>query len=63
MDVLCTDKTGTLTQDKIILQSYYDASGKDNEVVIDACMNSGFQSGMSNAIDQSIVDPIQRSII
>lgn len=57
MDVLCTDKTGTLTQDKIILQSYYDASGKeDNEVVIDACMNSGFQSGMSNAIDQSIVD-------
>lgn len=52
MDVLCTDKTGTLTQDKIILEHYLDAQGKESSTVLTyAWLNSSSQSGAKNLID------------
>lgn len=56
MDVLCTDKTGTLTQDKIILEHYTDIHGhNDHEVLQLAWLNSSFQSGMKNLMDKAII--------
>ncbi|MBU3895115.1 magnesium-translocating P-type ATPase [Serratia rubidaea] len=56
MDVLCTDKTGTLTQDRIILEHHLDASGaSDSQVLHLAWLNSFHQSGMKNLMDQAIV--------
>ncbi len=56
MDVLCTDKTGTLTQDKIILEHYTDINGhNDHEVLQLAWLNSSYQSGMKNLMDKAIV--------
>jgi P-type Mg2+ transporter len=56
MDVLCTDKTGTLTQDKIILEHHLDASGtRRNEVLHLAWLNSYHQSGMKNLMDQAVI--------
>ncbi|MDH6259087.1 HAD-IC family P-type ATPase [Bradyrhizobium sp. BR13661] len=49
MDVLCTDKTGTLTQDRIILKRHIDISGRDSDEVLEyAFLNSHFQSGLSH---------------
>ncbi|PRE09209.1 magnesium-translocating P-type ATPase [Burkholderia multivorans] len=56
MDVLCTDKTGTLTQDRIILEHHLDASGYRNEDVLRlGWLNSFHQSGQKNLIDAAIV--------
>ncbi|MFK4064134.1 magnesium-translocating P-type ATPase [Brucella anthropi] len=56
MDVLCTDKTGTLTQDKIILEHHIDVSGKlDDNVLRLAWINSHHQSGVKNLMDQAVV--------
>jgi len=56
MDVLCTDKTGTLTQDHIILEHHVDASGKRDESVLAlAWLNSHHQSGIRNLMDQAVV--------
>ncbi|MGO2155678.1 MAG: magnesium-translocating P-type ATPase, partial [Serratia proteamaculans] len=56
MDVLCTDKTGTLTQDRIILEHHLDVSGvRDNEVLHLAWLNSFHQSGMKNLMDQAVI--------
>src|SRR5476649_2094995 len=56
MAVLCTDKTGTLTQDKIILEHHVDISGKRNDSVLAlAWLNSHHQSGMKNLMDQAVV--------
>lgn len=55
IDILCTDKTGTLTQDKTILEKYFDASGKENETILKyAYANSYYQTGLSNIIDKAI---------
>ena len=57
MDVLCTDKTGTLTQDKIILEHHYDVHGrKDDQILSLAWLNSFHQSGMKNLMDIAIVE-------
>ncbi|MDN7671182.1 magnesium-translocating P-type ATPase [Burkholderia oklahomensis] len=57
MDVLCTDKTGTLTQDKIILEHHLDVSGRKNEDVLRlGWLNSFHQSGQKNLIDIAIVN-------
>lgn len=57
MDVLCTDKTGTITQDNIILERYMDVSGNDDmRVLRHAYLNSYFQSGLKNLIDLAIID-------
>ncbi|WP_392553366.1 magnesium-translocating P-type ATPase [Orbus wheelerorum] len=56
MDVLCTDKTGTLTQDKIILEQHLDIFGQiDPSVLKLAWVNSYYQSGMKNLMDKAII--------
>jgi P-type Mg2+ transporter len=56
MDVLCTDKTGTLTQDKIILEHHVNAFGqRDDQVLSLAWLNSHHQSGMKNLMDQAVL--------
>ncbi|MGC6371966.1 magnesium-translocating P-type ATPase [Pseudomonas sp. S2.OTC.A_B10] len=56
MDILCTDKTGTLTQDKIILEHHVNAFGnRDDSVLTLAWLNSHHQSGMKNLMDQAVV--------
>lgn len=57
MDVLCTDKTGTLTQDKIILEHHLDIRGnKDERILQLAWLNSFHQSGQKNLIDIAVVN-------
>ncbi|NCB34175.1 MAG: magnesium-translocating P-type ATPase, partial [Erysipelotrichia bacterium] len=56
MDVLCTDKTGTLTMDSIILQRYIGADGRDSKVVLNyAYLNSYYSTGVKNTIDRAII--------
>jgi P-type Mg2+ transporter len=56
MDVLCTDKTGTLTQDRIILEHHVDISGKENDKVLElAWLNSYHQSGLKNLLDAAVI--------
>ncbi|MBX9705242.1 MAG: magnesium-translocating P-type ATPase, partial [Gammaproteobacteria bacterium] len=56
MDILCTDKTGTLTQDKIILEKYLNIAGEDSEQVLGyGFLNSYYQSGLKNMIDKAIL--------
>ena len=56
MNILCTDKTGTLTNDKIVLERYINVDGKeDNRVLRHAYFNSFFQTGLKNLIDQAIL--------
>lgn len=57
MDVLCTDKTGTLTEDKIILEKYMDVHGDDDQRILrHAFLNSYFQTGLKNLIDVAIIN-------
>lgn len=61
MNVLCTDKTGTLTQDKIVLQYHLDFEGKDSRQVLEyAFLNSHYQSGLKNLLDEAVVAYVQR---
>ncbi|WDH25688.1 magnesium-translocating P-type ATPase [Pseudomonas chlororaphis] len=56
MDMLCTDKTGTLTQDRIILEHHVDISGSRCDQVLQlAWLNSYHQSGMKNLMDRAVV--------
>ncbi|WP_313650842.1 magnesium-translocating P-type ATPase [Pseudomonas soli] len=56
MDVLCTDKTGTLTQDRIILEHHVDPIGhKDARLLELAWLNSHHQSGVKNLMDQAVL--------
>jgi Mg2+-importing ATPase len=57
MTVLCTDKTGTLTLDRIILERHLDVLGnEDDEVLEYAYLNSYFQSGLKNLLDAAILE-------
>jgi Mg2+-importing ATPase len=57
MDVLCTDKTGTLTEDRIVLQKHVDINNTDNSrVLIYSYLNSHFQTGLKNLLDLAIID-------
>ncbi|WP_330299153.1 magnesium-translocating P-type ATPase [Streptomyces sp. NBC_00503] len=59
MDVLCTDKTGTLTEDRIVLDRYLDVHGEDdNEVLEYGYLNSHFQTGLKNLMDQAVIDRV-----
>src|SRR5512135_769395 len=56
-DVLCTDKTGTLTQGKIVLEKHLDVHGHDSERVLQyGYMNSYFQTGLKNLMDEAILE-------
>jgi Mg2+-importing ATPase len=60
MDVLCTDKTGTLTQDRIILKKYLDIRGEESERVLQyAYLNSHFQSGLKNLLDVAVLEHVE----
>lgn len=57
MNILCTDKTGTLTQDRIVLEYPLDVHGNvDERVLRHAFLNSYHQTGLRNLMDEAIVD-------
>jgi len=59
MDILCTDKTGTLTQDKIILERYLDITGEESKKVLNyGFLNSYYQSGLKNMLDRAILEHV-----
>ena len=56
IDVLCTDKTGTLTQNRVVLEAFLDIHGnEDKRVLRHAFLNSYFQTGLKNLIDLAII--------
>ena len=56
MDVLCTDKTGTLTMDRVILEQHCDVALKDDDSVLElAFLNSHFQTGLKNILDRAVL--------
>lgn len=56
IDILCTDKTGTLTQDKVVLEYYLDIHGnEDTRILRHAFLNSYFQTGLKNLIDLAVI--------
>ncbi|MDO4925745.1 MAG: magnesium-translocating P-type ATPase [Turicibacter sp.] len=56
IDILCTDKTGTLTQDKVVLEYHMDVTGKEDvRVLRHAYLNSYFQTGYKNLMDLAII--------
>ncbi|MDR2571452.1 MAG: magnesium-translocating P-type ATPase, partial [Oscillospiraceae bacterium] len=57
MDILCTDKTGTLTQDKVVLMYHLDIHGQEDiRVLRHAFLNSYHQTGLKNLMDVAIID-------
>jgi P-type Mg2+ transporter len=61
MDVLCTDKTGTLTQDRVILQYHLDFAGEESLNVLQfAYFNSAHQSGLRNLLDEAVLQHAAR---
>src|ERR1700726_2717294 len=56
MDVLCTDKTGTLTLDRVILERFCDVMQKENaDVLLDAYLIAHFQTGLRNVLDRAVL--------
>ncbi|MDB4978696.1 MAG: magnesium-translocating P-type ATPase [Candidatus Peribacteria bacterium] len=56
MDILCTDKTGTLTEDKITLIKYEDTAGRmSDDVLLHAYLNSSHQTGIRNPLDDAVI--------
>jgi Mg2+-importing ATPase len=57
IDVLCTDKTGTLTQDRVILERHTDINGDEDERVLEyAWLNSHHQTGLKNLLDLAVLE-------
>lgn len=57
MNILCTDKTGTLTEDKIVLEKYLNIKGEeDYSVLKQAFLNAYFQTGLKGSIDEAIIE-------
>ena len=57
MNILCTDKTGTLTEDKIVLEKYLDVMGnEDSRVLKHAFLNAYFQTGLRSNIDEAVIN-------
>ena len=57
MDVLCTDKTGTITEGRIVLERHIDVNGRESERVLQyGYMNSYYHTGLKNLMDEAILD-------
>lgn len=57
MNVLCCDKTGTITEGKVLMRSALDVNGKDSkEVALFAYLNSSYETGFANPIDEAILN-------
>jgi Mg2+-importing ATPase len=57
MDILCTDKTGTLTQDKVVLERYVNVVGEEDDLVLAlAFLNSFYQTGLKNLLDVAVLE-------
>ncbi len=57
MDVLCTDKTGTLTEDRVVLMRHCNVAGREtDDVLLDGYLISHFQTGLKNLLDRAILD-------
>ena len=64
MDILCTDKTGTLTQDKVALARHADAYGQDTDEVLNfAYLNSHYQTGLKNLLDRAVLDHVELAAV
>ncbi len=56
MDILCTDKTGTITEDRVVMMTYVDANGEKHDSVLNAAfINSNFQTGWKNLMDVAVI--------
>ncbi len=63
MDVLCTDKTGTLTQDRVVLEVHMDIRGNiDPNVLYHGFLNSYYQTGLKNLVDIAIINKAKEEI-
>lgn len=61
MDMLCTDKTGTLTENRIVLMRHLDPAGHDSTRVLDlAYLNSTLQTGLRNLLDEALINYDQK---
>lgn len=61
MNILCTDKTGTLTEDKVVLEKYMDVYGNESlRILRHAFLNSFFQTGLKNLIDVAIISRAEK---
>ena len=61
MNVLCTDKTGTLTEDKIVLEKYLNIKGEeDKRVLKHVFLNSYFQTGLEGSIDEAVIARVKK---
>jgi Mg2+-importing ATPase len=60
MDILCTDKTGTLTEDRVMLREHLDMNGNESENVLQlAYLNSSLQTGLKNLMDEAIIEHME----
>ncbi len=60
MNILCTDKTGTLTQDKIALARHTDVAGRESDEVLGfAYLNSYYQTGLKNLLDRAVLEHVE----
>ena len=63
IDILCTDKTGTLTQDRVVLEQHVDMTGHPSEDVLNyAYLNAYFQTGLPSLIDRAVLDYVDLDV-
>ncbi|GBG96451.1 magnesium-translocating P-type ATPase [Lactococcus termiticola] len=56
MDILCTDKTGTITEDRVVMMTYLNIDGKKDDQVLEAAfINSNYQTGWKNLMDVAVI--------
>ncbi|AEJ20292.1 magnesium-translocating P-type ATPase [Gracilinema caldarium] len=63
INILCTDKTGTLTQDRVFLEHHVDIIGNQSEEVLNyAYLNSYFQTGLKNLLDRAVIEHVDLNV-